>query len=84
MRIDLHVYILPEVKVEKDIDDMSDVELKQNSEDKSVACFTQGLAKRSAPHGIDGLHSEPSQGTGRKKAKVPLQVRQKRFVNFRV
>ncbi|XP_058242259.1 BEN domain-containing protein 3 isoform X1 [Hemibagrus wyckioides] len=63
-----------DVKVEKDPDEISDVETKQNLEEKSVDCFAQRIAKRCASHGLDSVSSEQSQSTGRKKAKVTLQV----------
>ncbi|XP_060727591.1 BEN domain-containing protein 3 isoform X1 [Tachysurus vachellii] len=63
-----------EVKVEKNPDDISNVDTKQNLEDKSVDCFTQRIAKRCASRGLDAISSEQSQSTGRKKAKVSLQA----------
>ncbi|KAK2853163.1 hypothetical protein Q7C36_008364 [Tachysurus vachellii] len=59
-----------EVKVEKNPDDISNVDTKQNLEDKSVDCFTQRIAKRCASRGLDAISSEQSQSTGRKKAKA--------------
>lgn len=79
MRVDLHVLFLSEVKVEKNPDDISNVDTKQNCEDKSVDCFTQRIAKRCASRGLDAISSEPSQSTGRKKAKVTLQVKEERY-----
>ncbi|XP_017319583.1 BEN domain-containing protein 3 isoform X1 [Ictalurus punctatus] len=59
-----------EVKVEKDADDISDVETQRNLEDECLNRFARRIAKRSASHGFDGPDSEQNQPAGRKKAKV--------------
>ncbi|KAF5889528.1 BEN domain-containing protein 3, partial [Clarias magur] len=58
-----------EVKVEKDTDDTEDTETKQNLDEKSLNCFSQRIAKRSASHSAVGVHSEQNQSTDRKKLK---------------
>lgn len=59
-----------EVKVEKDPEDIADIKTKQILEDNSVNCLPQRIDKRSVSHSLDGLFSEQTQMTGRKRSKV--------------